>query len=587
MANYREDLVTGETSWYNVKRFVADAVKCPPGAALVCAPESLFWPCAIRPHFKGELPVVPLAALPGASKQFLEKWNMKKILCLAFVILTVPHLSAQNVSVQEFDLENGLKLLMVPRKGDPNVAAGWVAKVGSVNEAPGITGISHLFEHMMFKGTHAIGTNNIKENLQLIQEMDAVKAEIRQEEQKLIERQRLGEISDLTDPQNRTPRHQELLAKYEALLKREKELIIKDEFDRIYTSAGASGMNAGTDYDATVYFVNLPANKLELWFWMESDRLSNPVFREFYSERDVVKEERRLRTDSTPTGKFQEEFESIFWEAAPYSWPVVGWPSDLDAITREEARAYFDINYAPNNVTACLVGDFDPSQAIELAKKYFGRLKHGPKDPAPPRTREVKQLAEVRMIAYAETSPEAVIRYHTVADGHRDEPALRILADLLNGRTGRLYQSLVLEQAVANSVSAGNNGYKYEGYFEFSGVAKPGKTPEDVEASIYREIEKLQKEPVGERELQKVKNQNAATDFRRLENNFQLMYQLLAYDSGRGWRHINSDPKLIQAVTTADIQRVAKTYFSPENRTVGIYYTKKKEAGLKTPEGGK
>ena len=98
---------------------------------------------------------------------------------------------------------------------------------------------------------------------------------------------------------------------------------------------------------------------------------------------DVVKEERRLRTDSTPTGKFQEEFESIFWESAPYSWPVVGWPSDLDAITREEARAYFDINYAPNNITACLVGDFDPPQAIELAKKYFGRLKRGPKDPAP------------------------------------------------------------------------------------------------------------------------------------------------------------------------------------------------------------
>ena len=281
------------------------------------------------------------AASSEVPEQFLEKWNMKKTLWLAVTILVVPHLFAQNVQVQEFILENGMKLLMVPRKGDPNVAAGWVAKVGSVNEAPGITGISHLFEHMMFKGTHAIGTNNITENLQLIQEMDAAKAEIRQEEQKLIERQRLGEITDLTDPKNRSPRHQEVLAKYEALLKREKELIIKDEFDRIYTSAGASGMNAGTDYDATVYFVNLPANKLELWFWMESDRLSNPVFREFYSERDVVKEERRLRTDSTPTGKFQEEFESIFWESAPYSWPVVGWPSDLDGYYPRGSQSVF------------------------------------------------------------------------------------------------------------------------------------------------------------------------------------------------------------------------------------------------------
>ena len=161
------------------------------------------------------------------------------------------------------------------------------------------------------------------------------------------------------------------------------------------------------------------------------------------------------------------------------------------------------------------------------------------------------------------------------------------MADLLNGRTGRLYKSLVLDQAVANTASAANNGYKYEGYFEFSGVAKPGKTPEGVEAAIYKEIEKLQKESVGERELQKVKNQNAASDFRRLENNFQLMHQLLAYDSGRGWQHINTDPKLIQAVTAEDIQRVANTYFLPENRTVGIYYTKKKDANLKSPVGGK
>jgi predicted Zn-dependent peptidase len=504
---------------------------------------------------------------------------MKKIPWLLVVLLLVPHVFAQNVPVQEFILDNGMKLLMVPRKGDPNVAAGWVAKVGSVNERPGITGISHLFEHMMFKGTHAIGTNNIGENLKVIQEMDSIKAAIRLEEEKLIERQRLGEISDITDPKNRSPHHQELLTRYESLSKREKGLIIKDEFDRIYTAAGASGLNAGTDYDYTIYFVNLPANKLELWFWMESDRLSNPVFREFYSERDVVKEERRLHIESTPTGKFQEEFESIFWESSPYGWPVVGWSSDLDAITREEARAYFDLNYAPNNLTACLVGDFDPPQAIELAKKYLGRLKRGPRDPEPPRTREVRQLAEIRMVAHAETNPEAVIRYHTVADGHKDEPALRILADLVNGRTGRLYKSLVLEQGVANSVSASSNGYKYEGYFEFRGVAKPGKTPEDVEAAIYKEIGKLQSEKVGDRELQKVKNQNSATDFRRLENNFQLMFQLLMYDSGRGWRHINTDPKLIQAVNPEDVMRVATTYFTGENRTVAIYYTKKKEGG--------
>jgi len=503
---------------------------------------------------------------------------MKQLLTPFLLLTFAPGLLAQNVPVEEFQLENGLKLLMVPRKGDPNVAAGWIAKVGSVNERPGITGISHLFEHMMFKGTHIIGTNNIREDLKLISEMDALKAEIRKEELVLIQKQRLGEVQDISDPKNRTARHQQLLAEYEKLLKRQKELIVKDEFDRIYTTAGASGMNAGTTEDFTVYFINVPANKLELWFWMESDRLSNPVFREFYSERDVVREERRLRTESTPTGKFQEEFDSIFWQSSPYSWPVVGWPSDLDGITREEANAYFALNYAPNNLTAALVGDFEPKQAVELAKRYFGRLKRGAKEPEPVRTREVKQQGEARMTAYAETNPEAVIRYHSVADGHKDEPALAILADLLNGRTGRLYKSLVLEQGLANAASAAVEGRKYEGYFELRGVAKPGKTPEAVEAAIDKEVEKLKKEPVGDRELQKVKNQNAAQDFRGLQNNFNLMFQLLIRDSGRGWQYINTDPKLLQAVTAADIQRVCNTYFTTENRAVAIYYTKKPDA---------
>jgi len=500
---------------------------------------------------------------------------MKYVVAFLAPVLLAANLFGQNVPVQEFILDNGMTLMMVPRKGDPNIAAGWIAKVGSVNERPGITGLSHLFEHMMFKGTHAIGSTNIKDDLKLLDEMDALKAEIRKEEQALIERQRLGQIQDANDSKNRSPRHQELLQQLEELEKKEKSLTIKDEFDRIYTTAGASGMNARTTEDFTVYFINVPANKLELWFWMESDRLSNPVFREFYSERDVVREERRLRTESTPTGKFVEQFRSIFWQSSPYGWPVVGWPSDLNGITREEAKAYFDVNYAPNNISACLVGDFEPPQAIELAKRYLGRLKRGSKDPEPVRTREVQQLAEARMTAFAETNPEAVVRYHGVADGHKDEPALVILADLLNGRTGRLYKSLVLEQGIANTASAVQNGDKYEGYFELRGVAKPGKTPEEVEAGIYRELDKLKKEPVADRELQKVKNQNAATDFRRLQSNFALMIQLLIRDSGRGWKYINTDPTLIQAVTASDVMRIANTYFAHENRTVGIYYTKK------------
>jgi predicted Zn-dependent peptidase len=501
---------------------------------------------------------------------------MKRLLSAALLLMGGVTLAAgQNVPVQEVLLDNGMRLLMVPRKGDPNIAAGWIARVGSVNERPGITGISHLFEHMMFKGTHNIGTKNDAEDSRIMAEMDRVRGEIERERQILIKKQRLGEIPDSKDPKFRSPKHQQLLQQMAKLEKEQKDLMVKDEFDRIYTSAGGSGMNAGTTNDFTVYFINVPANKLELWFWMESDRLLKPVFREFYTERDVVHEERRLRTDSTPTGKFDEEFDAMFWDASPYSWPVVGWPTDLEGITRQEALDYFAVNYAPNNLSACLVGDFDPANAEALARRYFGRIPRGPREPEPVRTGEVKQLAEKRMIAYADTNPEVVCRYHTVADGHKDEFALNVMADLLNGRTGRLYKSLVIKQNVANSAFAGQNGQKYEGYFQLRGVAKPGHTPEEVEQALYKEVERLQKEAVPDEELQKVKNQNAAGAFRRLQSNFALMVQLLVADGDRGWQTINTDPPRTQAVTAQDIMRVANTYFAPENRAVATYYTKK------------
>jgi predicted Zn-dependent peptidase len=503
----------------------------------------------------------------------------KSVLMIWAMLLFLPALWAQQVPVQEYVLPNGLRLLMIPKKGDPTIAAGWIARVGSVNERPGITGLSHLFEHMMFKGTHEIGTKDIAKDLKLIAQMDAIKAKIRKEEQDQIKRLRLGQISNLQDPKNRTPRHNELLKELAQTEKAEKDLIVPNEFDKIYTNAGASGLNAQTSQDYTTYFINVPANKLELWFWMESDRLLNPVFREFYSERDVVHEERRMRTDSTPTGKFEEEFDALFWTSSPYSWPVIGWPSDLNGITREEAQSYFAVNYAPNNVSACLVGDFDPAKAKALADRYFGRLKRSPRPQPSVRTLEMEQMAEKRMLAYAETNPEVEVRYHSVADGHVDEPALLVLGVLLSGQTGRLYKSLVLDQKIANAASAGQNGMKYEGYFTLSGVAKPESTPEAVEQALYKEIEKLQKEKVNDRELQKVKNQFAADNFRRLESRFLLMLQILYADGNRGWQSFNDDPKRIAAVTAADVQRVANTYFKPEHRAVALFYTKKSEAG--------
>ena len=503
-----------------------------------------------------------------------------RTLCVELLVLVLGAARgfAQEVPVIEHELDNGLKLLMVPRPGDPNIAAGWIARVGSVYERPGITGVAHLFEHMMFKGTQTIGTSDIDEDLAIIERLDAVKAELAVEEARLLQAHRLGQVETPDDPAARSARHRELLEEFDQVLARQQELVIKEDFSRVYTAQGASGMNAGTSYDFTIYFINIPANKLELWFWMEADRLLNPVFREFYSERDVVHEERRLRTDSTPIGKFREQFDAMFWESSPYSWPVVGWPSDLEGMTREEALSFFDQYYAPNNLAAALVGDFDPEEAVELAERYFGRIPRGDRPPLEPRTREMPQLAEKRMVAHADTNPQVVVRYHSVPDGHVDEPALVVLGQLLNGRTGRLYKSLVEDQKVATNASGGQSGFKFEGMFELRGTAASDSTLEDVEQALYAELERLKTEPVTDRELQKVKNQNAAGNFRDLSGNFQLMMNLLIREGNRGWETINTDPPLYDSVTAEDIMRVASAYFTPENRAVAIYYRQEGDA---------
>ena len=231
-----------------------------------------------------------------------------------------------------------------------------------------------------------------------------------------------------------------------------------------------------------------------------------------------------------------------------------------------------------------MVGDFEPKQAIEWAEKYFGRLKRGETEPEPVRTWEIEQQAETRMVGYADTRPTVRIRYHTVADAHREEPAFLVLASLLNGRTGRLYKSLVLEQKVATEAGAGVNGLKYDGFFELSGIAAEGHTPEEVEQALHKEVKVLQEQLVGDQELLKVKNQQLAGDFRRLRSKTSLMIQLLMYEALGDWENINKFSERIQAVTAEDVRAVARKYIKAENSNVAVYNTK---AGGGSPGQGR
>jgi len=483
-------------------------------------------------------------------------------------------LLAQQVPVVEKALPNGMRLLLVERHDDPAVAGGWVAHVGSSNERPGITGIAHLFEHMMFKGTPTIGTKNYPRDLEIIAEQEKIRDQMRAEESKMRAELRRGEIGDMLKPENKTARYKELEKKFNELIAEQRQLLVKNEFSKIYTSAGASGMNAFTSDDMTVYFVSVPANKLELWMWMESERILHPVFREFYAERDVVFEERRMRTESTPLGKFEEEFNAMFWESSPYSWPTVGWPSDIPAISKAQADKFYGTYYAPQNITLVLVGDFDPVETTRLVEKYFSRIPRGKTDAPEVVTMEVKQEAEKRMNAEAETNPQVDILWHTVPFGHNDSYALEILGRILATRTGRLHKGLVLGRGIATETWADQRSQKWAGYFNAGGEAKDGHTPAEVEAAIYAEIEKLQRETVPGEELQKVKNNFAAAEYRKLESNMGVMMRLLIDDGNGDWREFQNANRKLQAVTAADVQRVAQTYFTKENRAVATYTRK-------------
>ena len=509
------------------------------------------------------------------------------ILTLFLLVIGVPVLGASGqkaeVPVAEFTLANGMKFLVVTRPAQATVMGGWVAHVGSANERPGITGVAHFFEHMMFKGSRVIGTRDAVRDQEIIADQERLQEQIRTEYSRQRERYRKGEIDDPFSPANRTPELEKLEAEFQKLVEEQRGLMVKDEFDKIYTEAGASGMNATTNSDSTIYFITVPANKIELWFWMESERLLQPVFREFYSERDVVQEERRMRVESTPTGRFDEQLNAMFWTAHPYKWDAIGWMSDLKTLSMADAQDFFSTYYAPGNLTAALVGNITVDEAKALAEKYFGRIPPSARPVPDIVTLEERQLAEKRMNAECDCQPQVSVQFHTVPFEHKDQYALDVVQSLLNGQTGRLRKSLVLDRQIASSASAGQQSLRWNGSFYLQAETKGESTPAILEAALSAELARLQNEPVPADELAKVKNQIVAESYRNLESPFYLLLQLLFYDGWGNWKYLNQWSEKTLAVTAEDVQRVAKQYFTTENRTVASYQRKAGTAAEEIP----
>jgi predicted Zn-dependent peptidase len=416
-----------------------------------------------------------------------------------------------------------------------------------------------MFEHMAFKGTTRIGTTDAAAEKAALAKVD--------ETYHAYDRAR-------RDPLGASPeRVEQLRQAWKDAQEKAGAFIKANEFGEIIDREGGVGLNAFTNSDETGYFYSLPANKVELWSYLESERFLDPVFREFYKERDVVMEERRLRTESNPIGRMIEQFVMTAYTAHPYKQPVVGYMSDLMAFSREDAEIFYRKHYVPANMTIAIVGAVKAAEIVPILERYFSRLEKRPK-PEPLRTLEPAQIAERTVVIPDRSQPVYVEGYHRPDVYDRDDAVYSAMADLLStGRTSRLYRSLVRDKKIAAQVGAfgGFPGEKYASMVLFYAIPAPGASVDANRDAIRAEIEKIQNELVPDDELKMVKTRAKANLIRGLADNQGLAIQLASAQARFGdWREIFRSVEKIDAVSKEDIMRVAKATFVRTNRTVGV-----------------
>lgn len=464
--------------------------------------------------------------------------------------------------VHKFTLDNGLTVIVMEDKSAPVVTCVTWANVGSVDDPKGQTGLAHIFEHMAFKGSKEVGVDDPKKEEKALAQVDLAFGKLRSE----LLRDHLADSTKVAQYRSELAAAQEAAGAF----------VVPNEFGRIVESEGGVGLNAGTGTDQTVYFFSLPSNRLELWFALESGRFYEPVLREFYKEKNVVMEERRMRVESSPFGKLFEEFLGTAYKAHPYGIRGIGHMSDLDMITRDEALAFYRKYYVPSNLVISIAGDVEVAEVEKFARTYFGRL---PKAPRPERigTVEPPQLGERRVAVEDRAQPILLIGYHRPANTHPEDAALNALADYLGeGRTSVLYKKLVKEDKIAVQAFAGATfiGGKYPDIFLAGAVPAQGVTAQECEKVILEQIEKVKEALISAEELQNIKARAKARFTNQLDSRQGMAMQLAAYETLYGdWRAMFGELDKINAVTAEDIQRVAREYLVRTNRTVAYIET--------------
>jgi predicted Zn-dependent peptidase len=490
-----------------------------------------------------------------------------RVSVLIFLLITVA--AAQDVASFEKrttvkTLPNGLTVVILERPEAPVFSFFTHVDAGSVQDPMGKTGLAHMFEHMAFKGTDKIGTTDYAAEKEALAKVEVAYANYIAERDKRIGRDenKLKELEKL----------------WKDTVAEAQKYVKPNEFGEIVERQGGEGMNANTSDDETNYFYSFPSNRLELWAYLESERFLHPVMREFYKERDVVIEERRMRTDSNPVGRLVEQFITASFSAHPYHRPTVGWTSDLNSFSATDAQRFFDQYYIPSNMVIAVSGDIKAADAMPIIEKYFGRL---PTRPTPDErtTTEPAQNSERRVVLRQAAQPFYIEGYHRPDYRSPDDAVYDAISDLMsNGRTSRLYRALVRDKKIAAFAAgfSGLPGNKYPHLFSFYAVPVPGHTPQELGDAIHAEIDRIKKEDITDDELKMIKTRAKADLIRGLADNAGLAQQLAIYQSRFGdWRELFKSVDRIDKVSKADIRRVANQTFSENNRTVGINETVK------------
>ncbi|MBD1913387.1 MULTISPECIES: pitrilysin family protein [unclassified Leptolyngbya] len=456
--------------------------------------------------------------------------------------------------ISEFTLDNGMKFIVMERHQAPVVSFMTYVNVGAAYETEGKTGAAHFLEHLAFKGTHRIGTTNYDAEKRLFEQMDQV----------------FGKLLDARAKQQESEVAQ-LQTEFDTLRQQAATYVKQNEFGQLVERSGGVGLNATTSADATRYFYSFPSNKLELWMSLESERFLEPVFREFYEEKDVILEERRMRTDNSPIGKMIEAFLEAAFPGHPYGRPVIGYAEDLATLTRKDIADFYNTYYTPNRMVMAVVGDVDTQAVKRMAETYFGRLNRESR--APDVVAEApQQTAPREVVLNLQSEPWYLEGYQRPSLTDPTDEVYSVITSLLvGGRTSRLYQTLV-ETGLALSVDVANSfpGDRYPNAMLLYALTGPGHTIEEVATVLDRELERLKTEPVSVEELDRVKTQVRVGTLQTLSSNQGMASLLPEYEAKTGsWRNLFEDLKALEAVDAAQVQQVAQQTFVPEKLTVG------------------